>query len=144
MRPWRLWFLALALVAGCTMSMDPNRASGKDGERYSAPGAELNKTYMDSVDYDAGDASDWRHVLIGQQGILTVACHFDEIDAKVVMRIKDAVGTTLATQYNTGEARQEATAKVKKGKYYIEVTALEAGAKTTYTCEPSFVPVVWD
>lgn len=142
MRGVGLLGLAL-LVFGCNINLNPDRNSGADGERHAAPGAKLNEVYLDSIDFDSGDATDWRHLLLGQQGILTITCHFDEIDAKAVVHLRDAVGNILATQHNSGQARQEATAKVRKGKYYIEVKALEEGAKTTYTCEPHFDAVVW-
>ncbi len=139
---WGLLALALAAFA-CNINLNPDRNSGADAERHAAPGAKLNEVYLDSVDFDSGDATDWRYVLVGQQGILAITCHFDEIDAKAVVHLRDAVGNILATQHNSGQARQEATAKVKEGKYYIEVKALEEGSKTTYTCEPHFDAVVW-
>lgn len=132
------------LLPGCNLSTDPNRSSGPDGERFSAPAAKLNAIYLDSVDYDAGDMTDWRYMLIGQQGILTVTCHFDEISAKTVVHVRDAVGNILATQYHNGQPRQVLTAKVNEGKYYLEVAATEAGNKSPYTCEPKFDPVVWN
>lgn len=134
----------LLSLGACSLNLDPNRASGKDGERYTAPGAELNKVYNDSVDYDAGDATDWRLLAIGQQGILTLTCHFDEIDAKTMVHIRDAVGNILAEQAHNGQPRQELTAKVDEGKYYIEIYAMEPGAASPYTCEPKFDPVVWN
>ncbi len=137
--------LALSFAAtGCNLNVNPDRASGADGERYSSPAAKLNEVYLDSVDYDNGDATDWRYILVGQQGILSVTCHFDELGAKTVLHVRDSVGNILATQFNSGQDRQVATAKVMEGKYYIEVKALEEGAISPYTCEPRFDPVVWN
>ncbi|MBM4321589.1 MAG: hypothetical protein FJ125_17010 [Deltaproteobacteria bacterium] len=141
--PW-LVVVLLAGLAGCNLRITPDRSSGPDGERYSAPGAKLNLVYNDSVDYDNGDATDWRFVLIGQQGILTLTCHFDEIDAKTVVHIRDAVGNIMAEQFHNGQPRQELTAKVNEGKYYLEVKAMESGSASPYTCEPKFDPVVWN
>ena len=135
--------LLLVPLLGCG-STEPDRASGVDGGRFAAPGAKLNEVFSDTVDYDAGDATDWRNVMIGQQGILTVTCHFDEIDAKTVINVRDAVGNILATQYHNGQPRQELTAKVDEGKYYLEVHAMEEGSASSYTCEPKFDPVVWN
>ena len=147
-RQWGSWsrvMLLLVLTApACNLNINPDRASGPDGERYSSPPTKLNEVYLDSVDFDNGDATDWRWVLVGQQGILAVTCHFDELSAKTVLHVRDAVGNVLATQFNSGQARQVATAKVRAGKYYIEVKALAEGANTPYTCEPKFDAVVWD
>ena len=152
-------FILLAAVVfslisfSCALNKDPNRNSGEDGYRHQAKGVKAKlkeqggvefELFLDSVDYDIGDASDWRYVDIPMRGILTMVCGFDNINAKTVINIKDATGRTLATQRHEGEPKQEATAKVDLGRYYLEVTATEEGSKTQYTCQPSFDAVVWD
>ena len=134
--------------AGCAVAVSSERASGGDGERHLAQPQALNKMFLDSVDYDGGDGSDWRYMLIGQRGLLTVTCHFDNVHAKTAVTVRDAVGNVMATQYHNGEPKQEATVKVKPGfggtgRYYVEIKATEEGATTPYTCEGKFEPVVW-
>jgi len=146
-RPLLAATLAL-LCSACAVNVHPNRNSGGDGERYQARPQALNKVFMDSVDYDDGDSTDWRFVVIGQRGLLTVTCHFDNVQAKTSLSVRDAVGNVLATQYHNGQPRQEAVVKVKPGtdgtaKYFLEVNALEEGAISQYTCEAAFEAVVW-
>lgn len=146
-RPGLAPSLAL-LCTACAVNVSPNRNSGGDGERFQAQPQELNKIFMDAVDYDDGDATDWRYVVIGQRGLLTVTCHFDNVEAKTSVTVRDAVGNVLATQFHNGQPRQQATVKVKPGtdgtaRYYVEVTALEEGAITDYNCEAAFEAVVW-
>ena len=135
-------------VAGCTLQVTPDRATGGDGERHQAAPQELNKLFLDSVDFDNGDATDYRYVVIGQRGLLTVTCHFDNVAAKTSVTLRDAVGNVMATQYHNGDPRQVATAKVKPGpdgtgRYYVEVKALEEGAISEYSCQADFAAVVW-
>ena len=135
-------------MAGCTLQVTPDRATGGDGERHQAAPQELNKLFLDSVDFDNGDATDYRYVVIGQRGLLTVTCHFDNVTAKTSVTLRDAVGNVLATQYHNGAPRQVATSKVKPGpdgtgRYYVEVKALEEGAISEYSCQADFAAVVW-
>jgi hypothetical protein len=140
---------AALLVSSCAVSVNPDRDSGGDGERHQSQPQELNKLFLDSIDFDSGDSTDWRYVLIGQRGIITLTCHFDNVVAKTRISIKDSVGNVMATQFHNGEPRQEATAKVLAGplgqpaRYYLEVGALEEGAISDYSCEAKFDPVVW-
>ena len=134
--------------AGCAVDIGADRNSGGDGERHIAAPQEIGKLFLDEVDYDSGDATDWRYVLVGQRGLLNVTCHFDNVNAKTSITVRDAVGNALNTQYHNGEPRQEATIKVKPGadgigRYYIAVEALEESAKSQYTCEAKFSAVVW-
>ncbi len=143
--------LLLCLVsfgAGCTLKVTPDRSSGGDAERHEASPRELNKLFLDSVNFDDGDATDYHYVVIGQRGILTVTCHFDNVLAKTSVTLRDAVGNVMATQYHNGEPRQVTTAKVKPGpdgtaRYYVELKALEEGAISEYSCEAEFAAVVW-
>ncbi len=140
--------LLVLLLPGCAVNVHPNRNTGGDGERFQAKPQELNKMFMDSVDYDDGDATDWRYVVVGQRGLLTVTCHFDNPQAKTSVAVRDAVGNVLAMQHHDGQPRQEATVKVKPGvdgtgKYFVEVNALEEGAISQYSCEAAFSAVVW-
>ena len=147
--PRPLFLVPLVLLAGgCAVNVTPNRNTGGDGERFQAQPQELNKIFMDSVDFDDGDATDWRYVVIGQRGLLSVTCHFDNPQAKTSVNVRDAVGNVLAAQYHNGQPRQEATVKVKPGvegtgKYFVEVNALEEGAISQYSCEANFEAVVW-
>lgn len=152
LEPMRLGLLTLfvtsLLVTSCTLKMTPNRSSGGDGERHLAQPQEINKLFLDSIDYDDGDATDYRYVTIGQRGLLTVTCHFDNVAAKSSVTVRDAVGNVMATQYHNGEPRQVATVKVKPGpdgtaRYYVEIKALEEGAISQYSCQADFEAVVW-
>jgi len=147
--PTRLLLTATLLAASaCNLTMTTDRSSGGDGERHLAQPQEINKLFLDAVDYDDGDATDYRYVKVGQRGLLTVTCHFDNIGAKTSVTIRDAVGNVMATQYHNGEPRQVATVKVKPGpdgtaKYYVEVKALDEGAISDYSCQVDFEAVVW-
>lgn len=140
--------LAVAALAACVLEVTPDRSSGGDGERHQAQPQELGKLFMDAVDYDDGDATDFRYVVIGQRGLLTVTCAFDNVVAETSVTVRDAVGNVMATQYHNGEPRQVATVKVKPGadgtaRYYVEIAAMEAGAASQYSCQADFEAVVW-
>ena len=140
--------LLVALGSACTLEVSAERSSGGDGERHLAQPQEINKLFLDSVDYDSGDATDYRYVVIGQRGLLSVTCHFDNVAAKTSVTVRDVVGNVMATQYHNGEPRQVATVKVKPGpdgtaRYYVEVKALDEGAISQYSCQADFQAVVW-
>ena len=135
--------LTLSYLTACAVSVNDDRRSGGDGERHRARPQAMNKLFLDSINFDAGDSTDWRFLEVGQRGLVTLTCHFDNIQAKTRIALKDAVGNTLATQFHNGEPRQVATAKVRKSRYYVEVTALEPGTASPYSCEAKFEAVVW-
>jgi hypothetical protein len=122
-------------------SMGTAARSGGDGSPEEAAELSLGRTEKGTVDYNAGNRTDWWKVRVSGPGTLTVELEGESFMTNLDMALYDESDqqTPLATSYNRNSSRERVSVEVdRKGWYYIEIFAQKTGDKSRYSLTASF------
>jgi hypothetical protein len=121
--PWLLWLAAaLGLLMGCGRP-GPEDNSGRDSGRGGALGINLDTVVTDAVNFEGGDATDWKKFELSQGGPLTVDIFWDNTIITGSLSLHDQYGASIANvSHNTSGQHDQLTASVPSdGLYYIRI-----------------------
>jgi len=126
------------LFAGCP---GPEDTSTPDYERHRANPIALGQTVPDSVDYPAGDRTDWMRLELQDTGFLTVELILDNPDANVTVSLFDRYGKQIPGGRSTHRKGEHPLLKMMTdvgiGRYFIRVQADTRADKTGYAIKAS-------
>ncbi|MBI4552364.1 MAG: protein kinase [Candidatus Latescibacteria bacterium] len=123
-------------------TVDPEARSGLDATETGATELRLGKPVTGSVDYDAGDRTDWWKVRVPAAGTLTVELKGAQFMMDLDLKVYDsAASAVLAESLARRSSRERVSIPVKTaGWYSIEVYANEPGDSSGYTLTAAFTP----
>lgn len=127
-----------ALLAGCITQ--PDEKSGDDGDRHQAKPLPIGKPASDSVDYNAGDRTDWKVLELQDTGTLTVDVIVDNPKSNVTVALFDRYGKPVARMMHRKDddsPQVKLMTEVGVGKYFVMVQAYKEGDKTGYLVKAS-------
>jgi hypothetical protein len=87
-----------SVAAGCAKSYAPDERSGNDRVRTGAQSMPLQRAVTDAVNYEGGDATDWKSFEVPAAGPVTVEVYFDNPFVNVEVGLYDSYGSQLARQ----------------------------------------------
>ena len=133
--------LVVALNGCCRTDECCNKHSGIDGERPGAPRIRGGMIYNDEVSWDKRDCMDWRHIMLAQQGTLTVLLHWDNGKAKLNLDVFDAMGIKIQEGRVWGSGGLRAVVAIEEpGPYYIRVRTVGTDDESHYSLRVLFKP----
>ncbi|MBN1947842.1 MAG: PPC domain-containing protein [Bradymonadales bacterium] len=123
----------LATPIGCTGRPGPEDNSGHDTSRSGAVTAPFDVAITDAVNYEGGDATDWKKFEIAQAGQVTVDIYWDTETVLGEVSLHDQYGATItsATHDRSGQHDQITANLPADGLYYIRIRT--TGGRSTYS-----------
>lgn len=118
---------------GCAGPMDS--ASGGDHVRGKAKDITIGGTFDDHVSADAGDHTDWKHVVIPGDMKLQIDAWWDDPSVDATIYIKDQFGGAVFELAHEGGLRKDSFKgmKLREGEYYLQIVATRGAS--VYTLE---------
>ncbi|HIA04271.1 MAG TPA: hypothetical protein EYN06_04940 [Myxococcales bacterium] len=134
--------LTMALMlAGC--GIKPNAHSGGDGQRNEAQDLILEEwvTDPDGVNYQKGDRTDWKKIMIDRPGTLFVETAFDNKNAAVAVGLYNKYGLRLIEKMkkrgSTRHVRFEID--INQGKYFVSIQCKTSSDNSEYSIRASMI-----
>lgn len=127
--------LVCLVLAGFACSVKPDEKSGDDHERHKAVPIKVGEAISDSVNYKAGDRTDWKVVEVLDAGFMTVTVNLDDPKNEVLVAIFDRYGkpvTKVRHRKDDDSPLIQAIVETTPGRYFIMIQAATEGSKTGY------------
>ena len=120
-----LFCLAIGFCSGvgCEGSVGPEDRSGADSSRGGAQAMPIETPVTDALNYEGGDATDWKIFEVSQSGPVTVDVFFDTDYVEGVITVHDQYGTELASRTRTpGQQQDQIVVNLPEASsYYVRI-----------------------
>lgn len=140
-----LLVLGLAVTAcGGNVEVLPDSQSGEDFDRAGAQELFLDKLVDDYVDFEGGDATDWKFFKVKAKGILELTVYWDDHrDIESVIDVRDRFGALIDSRRHSDELEKDKLdLKVDAGTHFVRLYASKGSS--VYTIEAVFQPFDYD
>jgi hypothetical protein len=120
--------VGLATVAlGCPSTYEPDERSTNDRARTGARSMPLQRAVTDAVNYEGGDATDWKSFEAPGAGPITIEVFFDNSFVKAEVGLYDSYGSQLASQRRSSgtEPLRIVHQVPAAGLYFVQIRATE-------------------
>ncbi|MCA9539485.1 MAG: hypothetical protein KC620_11395 [Myxococcales bacterium] len=127
--------LALAACGGVD-----EKAGDPDAHRHEAKPLPLNKVFTDSLTWDT-DKSDWKIFHVDQPGLVFVTVHFDKIDGKCEVYLRDKYGAHMAREVQSNNPYIELARRITEPqRLFIWINAPNEKCSSQYSLEARVEP----
>lgn len=120
-----LAFLAIGFCpgVGCEGSVGPEDRSGADASRGGAQAMPIETPITDALNYEGGDATDWKIFEVTESGPTTVDVYFDTDYVQGGISVHDQYGTELASRGRSpGQQHDQIIVNLPEaGSYYVRI-----------------------
>lgn len=124
---------ALVAFASACGGVEPDERSGRDAARGGAQEFPLDRAVTDAVNFEGGDATDWKVFEIERSGTYTLELYWDYQYVESVVNVHDQYGTLLQT-INHDRTRSYDIVELdlpESGLYYLRIRSDKY--RTTYS-----------
>ena len=132
-------FILPVLVLGCNVVKNPDENSTPDKRRNGAMEFHIGLTTSDSLNYEAGDKTDWKYFSVSSEGIIDITFAFENRKARGTVNVRDARGLLITAMEDQESPLMKQQFHAEPGYYYLEIWCMRE--KTQYTVEVQFTPL---
>jgi hypothetical protein len=128
-----MWVGFVLIAIGCAGAYEPEENSGRDTARQGAQTIPLATAVTDGVNYEGGDATDWKVFEMPAPGRVTVQLYLDNHpNIQASLGLFDQYGGEVETMNASGEQETILRANVNEaGLYYVRVQSTQG--RSTYS-----------
>ena len=128
-------FLLCVLLAQVGCMKQPEESSGPDAYRHTASEMPFGEPFQDGFSWRAGDRTDWKRVIVPEDGLLTVDVRFVNVKAAARVGLFDTYGKLVTKRVKESDRDQQLrmSERVPAGRYFLRIMADEEGDASEYT-----------